>query len=83
MKLYNPFKPHFCEFGDGQFGMRRLSFFPLNGWTYLDTCDMRFWSESKYSGSRHQDLAVLKNLVAERLASIKRAKDAKKSRRIS
>lgn len=83
MKLYNPFKPHYCEFGDGQFGMRRLSYFPLNGWRYIDTCDMRFWSESKYSGSRHPSLEAVKAEVERKLAIIKRHKDAKKSRRVS
>lgn len=82
MKPYNPFKPHFCQFGDGSFGMRKLSFYQL-GWAYLDTNDMRYWRESKYGGSRHADLSALKTLVAHLKASRQRAKDAKKSRRVS
>jgi hypothetical protein len=81
MKLYNPFKPHFCQFGDSRFGMRKLSVF-APGWTYLDTNDMRYWRESKYDGSRHTDLAALKRLVADRTESIQRAKNAKKSWRV-
>jgi hypothetical protein len=84
MKLYNPFKPHYCEFGDGQFGMRKLSLiFPFSGWLYLDTDDMHFWSKPIYSGSKYPSLEAVKAKVDRQLETIKRAKDAKKSRRVS
>ncbi len=81
MKLYNPFKPHYCQFGDGQFGLRKLSLRDV-GWSYLDTGDMRFWPHAMYTGSRHTDLAALKRLVTDRTESIQRAKNAKKSWRV-
>ncbi len=81
MKFYNPFKAHFCQFGDSRFGMRKLSLFDA-GWVYLDTSDMRFWPDAKYEGSRHTDLAALKRLVADRMESIQRAKNTKKSWRV-
>jgi hypothetical protein len=79
MKLYNPFKPHFCQFGDGQFGMRKLS---LAGWAYLDTSDMGFWLRAAYTGSRHTDLVALKRLVTDRTESTQRGKNKNKSRRV-
>jgi hypothetical protein len=82
MMFYNPFAPHYCQFGDGKFGLRKLSLRDV-GWSYLDTGDMRFWPHAMYTGSRHTDLADLKALVADRYTSIQRAKDAKKSRRVS
>ena len=82
MKFYNPFKPHFCQFGDGRFGMRKLSL-AFTRWVYLDTFDMMFWTNAKYTGSRHTDLANLKELVANHYASIQYEKDAKKSWRVS
>ena len=81
-RFYNPFKPHFCQFGDSHFGMRKLSLAVL-GWVYLDTFDMKFWLHAKYTGSRHTDLADLKALVADHYASTQYEKDAKKSWRVS
>jgi hypothetical protein len=82
MKLYNPFMPHYCQFGDGQFGMRKLSLANV-GWIYLDTSDVLFWPGSNYTGSRHKDLAGFKAMVADRHAAIRREKNAKKTRRVS
>lgn len=37
MKLFNPFKPHIVQFGDGAYGVRRLEvFFWSDGWAFLD-----------------------------------------------
>lgn len=80
MKFYNPFKPHFCEFGDGTFGMRKLSIF--FGWVYLDTSDMHFWQGSNYSGSRHQSLGSAKAVIAKNKAAIQKELLNKKSKRV-
>ena len=33
-RFYNPFKPHICQFNNGEYSVRRWSFL---GWEYLDT----------------------------------------------
>jgi hypothetical protein len=80
MKLYNPFKAHFCQFGTGEFGMRKLTTF---GWQYLDTSDMHFWDRSDYSGSRFGSLHEAKLAVAAKVDAKRRARDTKKSWRVS
>jgi hypothetical protein len=34
--MYNPFKPHICQFNNGTYGIRRLSGFL---WVYLDKAE--------------------------------------------
>lgn len=80
MKFYNPFKAHFCQFGNGEFGMRKLTSW---GWQYLDTYDMYFWSKSTYSGSRYASLGAVKAVVANELEKKRREKMKSKSWRVS
>lgn len=80
MKFYNPFKAHFCQFGNGEFGMRKLTPF---GWKYLDTNDMQFWHGSNYGGSRFASLSAVKSVVADKLEQKRREKMKSKSWRIS
>lgn len=39
MRIFNPFKPHICEFRTGDFAVRKLA---LLGWEYLDADAKRF-----------------------------------------
>lgn len=40
MKLFNPFKPHIVQFGDGTYGVRRLwGFPPFGDWQMLGSSD--------------------------------------------
>lgn len=49
MKFYNPFKPHLCKFGNGLYGVRKLTFF---GWEYFDQDSIiplhHWWLPYKY-----------------------------------
>jgi hypothetical protein len=39
--MYNPFKPHLCQFNNGTYGIRKLS---ALFWIYLDADDYRsYW----------------------------------------
>ena len=40
MRIFNPFKPHICEFGTGGFAVRAFRNF---GWAYLDRDAHTWW----------------------------------------
>ena len=81
MKIYNPFKAHYCRFGDGRYGVRKLSLREL-GWMYFDTNDMKFWLVANFRGSRHDSLGALKSLLAEHQRAADLLKNRNKSRRV-
>ena len=53
MKLFNPFKPHIVQFGDGTYGVRRLStIFLFEAWEFLDSAGQPWFCEHADSWGR-------------------------------
>lgn len=51
MRIFNPFKPHICEFATGGFAVRRFSLAFLS-WEYLDRDTIRFshtWWDKRFA----------------------------------
>jgi hypothetical protein len=61
MRIFNPFKPHICEFGTGGFAVRKLT---CLGWGYLDASTKNYydfwWSKrcAKYAVTVYPEFAV-------------------------
>ena len=65
MQIYNPFKPHLCQFSNGLYGVRKLS---LDGWAYFDQTGQGIWhlGESSTFSSYANLFSLLKYPIREK-----------------